>query len=58
MKSYKNIAPKVFTGRKSTMAVESSAPFDKSDEESDFKIKSLVTLPYENIEKETESGQT
>ena len=54
------MGPKVFTGRKSTLAVESNAPFDKSDggEESEFKLKSLVTLPYENIEKETESAQT
>ena len=59
-KSYKDVQPKVFTGRKSTVALESNPPFDKSDggEEQEFKIKSLVTLPYENVERETESALT
>jgi hypothetical protein len=59
-KSYKDAAPRVFTGRKSTIAVDSNAPFDKSDdwEECDPKFKSLVTLPNENIARETESVQT
>lgn len=59
-KSYKDVQPKIFTGRKSTVALESNPPFDKSDggEEQEFKIKSLVTLPYENVERETESALT
>jgi hypothetical protein len=30
--SYKDVAPRVFTGRKSTIALDSSAPFDRSDD--------------------------
>ena len=53
----------MFTGRKSTLALESNVPFDKSSdskqgEEKELKVRSLVTLPNENIEKETESAKT